>query len=271
MALSRWLPYIAVLAIVAIVAVLALAAYALVVHRSHRRAAVSPSVPPVAVLGDSDSHSYQDRISFPPAAGSAAPNTATSRCNGPKCSRAFAGMHSTSTHGARTAPAAFRPSSRRSSARRTQAAPRGLPLQLRDVGRRMQRSLTGWEEAPALVKLMDGEPERWQHGIVIIRIGINTFGKVKSMNGLARSPPDPDVIASIDACIADYRDAVALIRARHPGTRFVLVGIFRQPQLVALFRALAVGGRNREHPQRARPLRRRASRDGGEGSRHRVP
>ena len=60
MALSRWLPYVAVLAIVAI------AAYALVFRRAPQPAAVSSSVPPVAVLGDSDSHSYQDRISFPP-------------------------------------------------------------------------------------------------------------------------------------------------------------------------------------------------------------
>ena len=61
MALSRWLPYVAVLAVVAI------AAYAFVFHRPPPQPArVSSSVPPVAVLGDSDSHSYQDRISFPP-------------------------------------------------------------------------------------------------------------------------------------------------------------------------------------------------------------
>ena len=86
--------------------------------------------------------------------------------------------------------------------------------------------LGGWQEARALVKLMNEEPDRWQHGIVIIRIGINTFGKLKQMEGLARDPPDAGVIALIDGCIGDYRDAVALIRAAHPGTRFGLVGIF---------------------------------------------
>src|SRR5262249_17277697 len=74
--------------------------------------------------------------------------------------------------------------------------------------------LGGWQEAPALVKLMDESPARWQRGIVIIRIGINTFGKLKSMEGLARDPPDADVLARIDGCIADYRNTVALIRAR---------------------------------------------------------
>src|SRR3954468_5096731 len=58
MALSRWLPYVAVLAI------LAIAAYAFMFHRPIRTTGAPSSVPPVAVLGDSDSHSYQDRISF---------------------------------------------------------------------------------------------------------------------------------------------------------------------------------------------------------------
>lgn len=222
MALTRWLPYVAVLAIVAI------AAYAVVFHRPHRQTApVSPSVPPAAVLGDSDSHSYQDRISFPPGT---AERGAEYRDVTLQWTEVLARLRGDAldfgawgTYGTGRIPAYIA---------------KKLGLVVRKPRREDYRYnfamsgaecsdlLDGWQEARALVKLMDAEPERWQHGIVIIRIGINTFGKLKEMQGLARDPPDPDVIARIDGCIDDYRNTVALIRATHRGTRFVLVGIF---------------------------------------------
>ena len=222
MALSRWLPYIAVLAVVAI------AAYALVIYRSNPRApAVSSSLPPVAVLGDSDSHSYQDRISFPPGG---AERGAEYRDITLQWTEVLARLRGDAldfgawgTYGTGRIPAFI---AKKLGIVVRKPRREDYRYNFAMSGAECSDLLTGWEEAPALVKLMDDEPERWQHGIVIIRIGINTFGKLKSMNGLARDPPDPDAIASVDGCIADHRDAVALIRARHPGTRFVLVGIF---------------------------------------------
>lgn len=81
-------------------------------------------------------------------------------------------------------------------------------------------------QAPRLLALMEREPQRWRRGVVVIRIGTNSFGKVASLDQLARDPAAPDVAATIDACVTDIREAVALIRARHAQTRFVLVGIF---------------------------------------------
>jgi hypothetical protein len=221
MALSRWLPYIVVLAIVAALV------YPLLIKRESRPSGAAPSAPPVAVLGDSDSHSYQDRISFPPGSED---RGAEYRAITLQWTEVLARLRGDAldfgawgTYGWSRIPA---------------FVAKKLGIVVRKPRREDYRYnfamsgaecsdlLTGWQEAPALVKLMDEDPARWQRGIVIIRIGINTFGKLKSMNGLARDPPDPDVIASIDGCIAAYRDAVTLIRARHPGTRFVLVGIF---------------------------------------------
>ena len=221
MALSRWLPYVAVLAIVAI------AAYALVFRRAPQPAAVSSSVPPVAVLGDSDSHSYQDRISFPPGT---AERGAEYRDVSLQWTEVLARLRGDAldfgawgTYGTSRIPAYI---AKKLGIVVRKPRREDYRYNFAMSGAECSDLLDGLQEARALLKLMDAEPERWQHGIVIIRIGINTFGKLKSMNGLARDPPDPDVIASIDGCIADYRDAVALIRAHHPGTRFVLVGIF---------------------------------------------
>lgn len=222
MALSRWLPYIIALAIVAALV------YPLFIKRG--TPPISPNtlfLPRVAVLGDSDSHSYNDRISFPPGNGERGAEyrditlqwtEVLARLRGDALDFGAWGVYGWSRIPAFVAKklgiVVRKP--RREDYRYNFAM----------SGAECSDLLTGWEEAPALVKLMDEEPERWRNGIVIIRIGINTFGKVTSMNGLAQDPPDPAVIALVDRCIADYRDAVALIRAHHPGTRFVLVGIF---------------------------------------------
>ena len=221
MALSRWLPYVAVLAIVAI------AAYALVFRRPPQPAAVSSSVPPVAVLGDSDSHSYQDRISFPPGT---AERGAEYRDVSLQWTEVLARLRGDAldfgawgTYGTSRIPAYI---AKKLGIVVRKPRREDYRYNFAMSGAECSDLLDGWQEARALLKLMDAEPERWQHGIVIIRIGINTFGKLKEMNGLARDPPEPDVIARIDGCIDAYRNTVALIRAAHPGTRFVLVGIF---------------------------------------------
>jgi hypothetical protein len=221
MALSRWLPYIAVLAVVAI------AAYALVFRRANPPADASSPLPPVAVLGDSDSHSYQDRISFAPAGGERGGEyraitlqwtEVLARLRGDALDFGAWGTWGTSRIPAFVAKklgiVVRKP--RREDYRYNFAM----------SGAECSDLFDGWQEVPALLKLMDGEPARWRHGIVIVRIGINTFGKLKSMEALARNPADAETIGRIDGCIDAYRRTVASIRARHPGTRFVLVGIF---------------------------------------------
>lgn len=81
-------------------------------------------------------------------------------------------------------------------------------------------------QAQRLLAVMDEAPQRWRDGVVVVRIGTNSFGRVNSLDALARDPRDPAVTTLIDGCVDQVRQAVALIRARHPQTRFVLVGIF---------------------------------------------
>jgi hypothetical protein len=91
-----------------------------------------------------------------------------------------------------------------------------------------------YRQAPRLLSLMDEEPQRWQHGIIVIRIGVNSFGTAVSLERLAHDPDAPDVREVINECVAAYREAIALIHERHPLTRFVLVGIFDNAQWAKL-------------------------------------
>ena len=80
-------------------------------------------------------------------------------------------------------------------------------------------------QAQRLVEIMDEDPAAWRRGVVIIRSGVNNFGK-ESLDLLAVDPADMSVRKLIDDCLDDVRKTVALIRERHPFTGIVLVGIF---------------------------------------------
>jgi len=81
-------------------------------------------------------------------------------------------------------------------------------------------------QVPELIRLMNEDPVRWRQGLVVIRIGVNTFGKAAELDRLARDPRDPAVVRAIDTCVAQIRSAVDAIAAAHPGTKTIVVGIF---------------------------------------------
>lgn len=82
-----------------------------------------------------------------------------------------------------------------------------------------------WPQAPQLRDLMDENPAFWERGVVVIRIGVGTFGMVDSLTRLAAKPDDPQVATQIDECVDAYEQAVLHLRERHPKLRFVLVGV----------------------------------------------
>lgn len=82
-----------------------------------------------------------------------------------------------------------------------------------------------WRQAPRLLDIMDEDPAWWAHGVIVIRTGVNNFGK-ESLDLLADDAQSPVVQQQIDACLDTIARTVTLIQGRHPGTRFVLVGIF---------------------------------------------
>lgn len=79
-------------------------------------------------------------------------------------------------------------------------------------------------QAPRLVALMDKEPERWKNGVVIIRIGLANLAQV--MDVQARTPGVPAVQEMVQTCLKAHREAVELIRMHHPQTHIVIVNVF---------------------------------------------
>jgi len=83
-----------------------------------------------------------------------------------------------------------------------------------------------------LVYLMDQDNDAWANGVVTIRIGINSIGVHKSLARFAHSGLTSETQQEVSDCAAYVRESVKLIRANHPATRIVLVGILNDSDFV---------------------------------------
>lgn len=206
---------------------LALAALYPVTTMSSTQSRTAATIP-LAVLGDSDSHSYQDQISFVPG------------------SPARGGSHRTSTFQWTETMARLRGDeldlgawgiwgdrAKYAKLRELVGLPSRVPRKqdyrynFAVFGAECEDLMQGpWRQAPRLLDVMDEDPAYWRRGVVVIRIGTNSFGKATSLERMAERPDSAEVQATIEGCLRLIGDAVTLIHARHPQTRFVLVGIF---------------------------------------------
>jgi hypothetical protein len=80
-------------------------------------------------------------------------------------------------------------------------------------------------QTQSLLHRMAADPERWAQGVVVIRIGVNNIGHRPELDQFARDGLSPEARALVSDCVRHIDHAVRLIRAAHPTTRLVLVGI----------------------------------------------
>ena len=80
-------------------------------------------------------------------------------------------------------------------------------------------------QAPQLLALMNRDPQRWRRGAVIIRIGIIDLGGDTILRQMAKDPDAPSVTRTIATCSSRIAKAIDMIQARHPETRFMIVGV----------------------------------------------
>jgi hypothetical protein len=80
-----------------------------------------------------------------------------------------------------------------------------------------------FRQAPRLVELMNEEPRRWERGVVVIAIGLNNWGGLMDLQ--ARDPAAPELRAVAAYCAGEIGNAIALIHASHPSTRILLAGV----------------------------------------------
>jgi hypothetical protein len=83
-----------------------------------------------------------------------------------------------------------------------------------------------WRQTPRLIDVMNEQPEAWSRGVVVIRIGVNNFGKEADLAALAANPYDPKTLNAMDKCVDAIGQSVRTIHSSHPQVRIVLVGIF---------------------------------------------
>ncbi|MGJ7542825.1 SGNH/GDSL hydrolase family protein [Variovorax sp. LT1R16] len=189
------------------------------------RSVPAPAIP-LAILGDSNSHSYQDRLSFPVSSGER---------GGKNQARTFQwGEILTRLRGDEFDLGPW-----------VRWGHSGVVLRVFDllglpVGRAPRKddylynfaySAMGCNEltqgkfrqAPRLVALMDREPERWRHGVVVVRSGLGDWSA--HLAEQARDPQAPVLREVTERCTQRIRESVRLIHAAHPDTRIVVVGV----------------------------------------------
>ena len=192
--------------------------------------AAPPQAIPLAVLGDSNSHSYQDRITFPPGTpergGARRAQTfqwtevlARLRGNeldlGPWVDWGRPGVVAWAREMIGLAPdRSPRKEDYLYNFANSGAACKNL------MGDRLGQR---YRQAPRLVALMDRAPARWRRGVVVINIGANDWNGLLDLQ--ARDPDAPRLHAVIDYCVQQIGDAIALIHATHPQTRILLTGL----------------------------------------------
>lgn len=193
------------------------------------RRVVSPTAIPLAVMGDSNSHSYHDRLNFSVESGQRGGVNQDRTFNWVEVLARLRGeeldLGPWVTWG------------------RSGVIVRLLDLLHLPVGRAPRKedylynfafSAMGCEQlmqgkyrqAPRLVALMDREPERWRHGVVVIRTGLGEWSQF--MDQQAKDPNAPELQPVIDGCVKHIGDAIALIHTRHPATRVVVVGVVNE-------------------------------------------
>ncbi|MGI4778438.1 MAG: SGNH/GDSL hydrolase family protein [Janthinobacterium lividum] len=190
----------------------------------------------LAVLGDSNSHSYQDRISF------ALPSSERGgalRVGTLQWTEVLARLRGEEIDlGPWVAWGRWGPVAaiREGFGLRGDRSPRkeDFLFNFANSGAACRHLTSGrYRQVQRLVALMDEEPARWRRGAVVIRIGLNDWGGL--MEAQARDPNVPETRATIDMCIGHIGDAMRMIHSAHPGTRLVLVGVANESDDPAYF------------------------------------
>ncbi len=182
---------------------------------------------PVAVLGDSDSHSYGDRILLnrPGQRGGRFRSTTLQwtevldRLRHGEVDLGDWGVHGTADRVARVMDLLRLPS----------RAPRKVDFRFNFAvsGAECDDLVNGpWRQAQRLLDVLRRDSDRWANGVVVIRIGVNDFGQAEQLGRIVRGDEDGAVRAAMDHCLDIVRGVVASIRAVEPRIAIVLVGIF---------------------------------------------
>jgi hypothetical protein len=180
----------------------------------------------IAVLGDSNSHSYQDRILLPQPnlrGGSYRLQTwqwteVLAQLRGANLDQGEMGVWGTRIKIAEILD--------HLGAGGRAPRKRDFRFNFAVSGAECEDLTTGYyRQAPRLLSVMRRDPDQWRSALVLIRIGVNSIGQPPVLEQYAKAGLTPSAQQKIDACVSAVRDAVNLIRRDFPQTKFVLTGL----------------------------------------------
>ena len=181
---------------------------------------------PMAVLGDSNSHSFQDRVAFPAGTGERGGPLHARTFNWTEIVDKLRGKEIDS--GAWTV---WGSSGLLATGREALGLSGGRAPKKEDFLYNFANSgascidLTQGprRQAPRLVALMDREPERWKRGVVVIRMGLNDWSS--SLDLQSREPDSPKLAELTARCVKQIGATIKLIHDAHPAARILVAGI----------------------------------------------
>lgn len=187
------------------------------------------SAMPLAVLGDSNSHSYQDGLAFPPGSGSRGGDFHATTLQWTEVLARLRGRE--------IDPGPWVEWGRSGMATKVGTV-LGMPLGRvpRKQDYRYNFAVSGavcshltegsQRQAQRLAALMADDPGRWRHGVVVIRIGLNDWaGLIDAQARRADAADMPETRDTIARCTGHMTEAMRRVRAVAPDVRIVLVGV----------------------------------------------
>lgn len=80
-----------------------------------------------------------------------------------------------------------------------------------------------------LLGILRREPEAWSRGIVVIRIGINSMGRADQLDQYAETGLDAAARSSVDDCMEHISSTIRSVRSVSPNVKLALVGVAEDP------------------------------------------
>lgn len=193
-------------------------------------APVAASRVPLAVLGDSDSHAYQDSLNFPAHSGDRGGAWRPTSWQWTELLARWRGHQLDLGDWGRWGASGWR-QRLLTTLGQTPRTPRKLDHGYNfAIGGRGCDSLLGPPERQALHlrDLIESAPQAWAGGLVVVRIGGLDLGNVQWLDAAARDPQAAEVVATLTRCQQALTRTVAMLQRAQPELRMVLVGALNE-------------------------------------------
>ena len=187
---------------------------------------VSPTAIPFAVIGDSNSHSFQDRVAFPAGTGERGGPFHARTFNWTEVLDKLRGKEIDSGPWVVWGSSGLLATGREALGLSGGRAPKkeDFLYNFANSGASCANLMDGrFRQAPRLVAVMDKEPERWKRGVVLIRMGLNDWSS--SLDLQSREPDSPKLAELTSRCVKQIGATLKLIHESHPQTLILVAGI----------------------------------------------